>query len=422
MRPLLLITAVLLAQVVAGQDLTGIWRGSFSTSTLGSFNPLNTEDRYKLEVQVDQMNKILSGVTYSYKTTVFYGKSSASGTVNPATGKVRIEELKIVDLKMQENGYACIMTYYLQYSKKGNDEFLEGKYTSYGEKDSSYCGKGTVYLQRVTTSDFHKEPFLVKRALEKQQKELQELALAEKNRKVPAAKNVPAKTAAKLPNKITGKTPPVVAHNTVKPPVKPALKPVAKTPPVKTPATKAPATENPVAKNSPVKPEQKPRVEATAPALPKPMEQKNIPDIAKADSGNKKQSTEINRPSTTAVPKVLATRENELVRTIVVNTNTVTLNIYDNGTIDHDTVSVYLDNKLVVSKQMLNITPITVTLKMDESNAYHKLVMVAENLGDFPPNTSLMVVKAGDKEYEVRITSTEQKNAVVIFKYQKLDK
>ncbi len=45
--------------------------------------------------------------------------------------------------------------------------------------------------------------------------------------------------------------------------------------------------------------------------------------------------------------------------------------------------------------------------------------MVADNEGEIPPNTSLMIVKAGDKEYEVRITSTEQKNAVVIFKYEK---
>jgi hypothetical protein len=42
--------------------------------------------------------------------------------------------------------------------------------------------------------------------------------------------------------------------------------------------------------------------------------------------------------------------------------------------------------------------------------------MVAENLGEIPPNTSLMVVKAGDQQYEVRITSTEQKNALVRFK------
>ena len=60
-----------------------------------------------------------------------------------------------------------------------------------------------------------------------------------------------------------------------------------------------------------------------------------------------------------------------------------------------------------------------VLIHLDESSATHEVVMVAENLGDIPPNTSLMVVKAGDKRYEVRIVSDEQKNAVVIFKYQK---
>jgi hypothetical protein len=109
-----------------------------------------------------------------------------------------------------------------------------------------------------------------------------------------------------------------------------------------------------------------------------------------------------------------------LVRTISVTSPEVIINIYDNGTIDHDTISVYLDNKLIVSHQMLTTNPITVKLKMDDTgNDYHELIMVAENLGDIPPNTSLMVVKAGDKQQEVRITSTEQKNAMVIFKYEK---
>jgi len=47
------------------------------------------------------------------------------------------------------------------------------------------------------------------------------------------------------------------------------------------------------------------------------------------------------------------------------------------------------------------------------------LIMVAENLGRIPPNTSLMIVTAGDQRFEVRITSTEQKNALVRFKYVK---
>jgi hypothetical protein len=41
--------------------------------------------------------------------------------------------------------------------------------------------------------------------------------------------------------------------------------------------------------------------------------------------------------------------------------------------------------------------------------------MVAENLGSIPPNTSLMIVTAGTKRYEVFISSSEQKNAKVVF-------
>jgi hypothetical protein len=67
----------------------------------------------------------------------------------------------------------------------------------------------------------------------------------------------------------------------------------------------------------------------------------------------------------------------------------------------------------------LSTAPLTVTIHLDETDAVHELVMVADNLGRIPPNTSLMIVDAGDKRYEVRITSTEQKNAVVRFVYQK---
>ena len=47
--------------------------------------------------------------------------------------------------------------------------------------------------------------------------------------------------------------------------------------------------------------------------------------------------------------------------------------------------------------------------------------MVAENLGDIPPNTSLMVVRDGEKKYEVRIISNEQKNVVISFQYKKIE-
>jgi len=56
---------------------------------------------------------------------------------------------------------------------------------------------------------------------------------------------------------------------------------------------------------------------------------------------------------------------------------------------------------------------------MDEESDEHELVMVAENLGRIPPNTSLMIVESGEQRFTAQITSTEQKNAVVRLKYQK---
>ena len=107
------------------------------------------------------------------------------------------------------------------------------------------------------------------------------------------------------------------------------------------------------------------------------------------------------------------------MKSLTVNSPEVTVKLYDNGEIDGDTISVYLDNKLVLSSKGLTTTPLVINFKIDENDTDHELTMVAENLGRIPPNTSLMVVEAGEQRFDVRITSTEQKNAVVRFRYQK---
>jgi hypothetical protein len=74
---------------------------------------------------------------------------------------------------------------------------------------------------------------------------------------------------------------------------------------------------------------------------------------------------------------------------------------------------------MVINHAMLTDRPLVLTLHLDEDNDYHELVMVADNEGTIPPNTSLMIVKAGDKEYKVNIASSLQRNATVTFKYVK---
>ena len=42
-----------------------------------------------------------------------------------------------------------------------------------------------------------------------------------------------------------------------------------------------------------------------------------------------------------------------------------------------------------------------------------ELVMVAENLGAIPPNTSYMVAMAGGNRYTANLSSTEESSAVI---------
>ena len=114
-------------------------------------------------------------------------------------------------------------------------------------------------------------------------------------------------------------------------------------------------------------------------------------------------------------PPVLTTRTNSLVKKIETEAGQVTLNLYDNGEIDGDTVSIYHNNKLVVSRTRLSQKPITFNIDVNAEEPHHEVIMVAENLGSIPPNTSVMIVTAGSKRYQVYISSTEQKNAKVVF-------
>lgn len=114
----------------------------------------------------------------------------------------------------------------------------------------------------------------------------------------------------------------------------------------------------------------------------------------------------------------LTTRKNELVREIKVDTGTVQLSFYDNATIDGDTISVFLDKKVVLSNQRLSAKPIQLDVRITLQEKEHEVVMVAENLGEIPPNTALMIVTAGPKRYQLYLTSTETKNAMVRFVYE----
>ena len=67
----------------------------------------------------------------------------------------------------------------------------------------------------------------------------------------------------------------------------------------------------------------------------------------------------------------------------------------------------------------LSQKPISFTIGIDPSKPHHEIIMVAENLGSIPPNTSVMIINTPGNRYEVLISSSEQKNAKVVFDLKK---
>jgi hypothetical protein len=69
----------------------------------------------------------------------------------------------------------------------------------------------------------------------------------------------------------------------------------------------------------------------------------------------------------------------------------------------------------MLNNKKLSEKPVTLNLATDPSRTENELLIYAENEGDIPPNTALMIVTEGSSRTEVIITAYEKKNGVVIF-------
>lgn len=210
----------------------------------------------------------------------------------------------------------------------------------------------------------------------------------------------------------------IMFRECVKPP--PAVSSTRKTSPV---AKKQPATSKPVAKKTTPPTAKKPAAKPVTKPAPKPAPKKApAPPVAKLKIDSPKYTSPEVKQRTLVFPPppaVLRTRTNSLVKQIETEAGEIRIDLYDNGEIDDDTVSIYHNNSLLAARARLSQKPVTFRISVDDANPHHELVMVADNLGSIPPNTSLMIVTAGSDRYEVFISSTKQKNAKVVLDLKK---
>ncbi len=154
------------------------------------------------------------------------------------------------------------------------------------------------------------------------------------------------------------------------------------------------------------------KVETPAQAMAKPKQSNTI--VEKSEPGKQ----QINAP--VFLPPSLQTNEERfssrtkiLQNVIPVKGDSIELRFYDNAEIDGDSIAVFLNGRLLKEHILLAEEAYTMKIAVTDLQSDNELVMVAENLGTIPPNTSLMVAIVEDKRYEAHLQSTEGSSALV---------
>lgn len=133
---------------------------------------------------------------------------------------------------------------------------------------------------------------------------------------------------------------------------------------------------------------------------------------AKPNVGIQTATSSINLPP----PVLTYTKRNErLQQTVDVGSDSLVISFYDNGVVDGDSISVYLNEQAIVSSAKLTTAATKQTIFIGGMSEV-RLVLVAENLGSIPPNTGLLVIRDGNKTYHVNFTADMKTNASIILR------
>ncbi len=145
-----------------------------------------------------------------------------------------------------------------------------------------------------------------------------------------------------------------------------------------------------------------------------------VPAIKQTNPTAKEPVTVIDKPATTkkfsSNQEKFVSRKNKLQMVIPMAENaSIELRFYDNAAIDGDSIAIFLNGRLVREHILLGSEPQTIKINATDLQDDNELVLVAENLGSIPPNTSYLVAVVGKKQYEARLFADEGTSALVRF-------
>lgn len=112
-------------------------------------------------------------------------------------------------------------------------------------------------------------------------------------------------------------------------------------------------------------------------------------------------------------------REDVVSNEIEVASDSLKVDFYDNGEIDGDSISVFFNRDLLAFSQKLTTRSVHFNLVLDSLKEINELSMFANNLGQIPPNTALMIIDDGKNKFNIRLSSNFEKNATVRIRRKK---
>lgn len=359
------------------QDVTGIWTGFINTS--GTSLPY--------ELAISQAKDKLTG----YSLTIFTFDGIENIGVKSMKIKKKKENISIEDDVLIYDNYKMpakrvVLISSLSLSTENSIPVLQGSFITRSIDRSSF--KGTIRLEKKDTSFPTK---LIPK--------LDELNLV----------NTLSFMRSEIPEKEKEKTSVAVINKESSPVVQSSEK-------EKTSVAVATKKSLPVLQSS--------EKEKTSITASKPQKTKTSKVVTKPQQKNETGTTSVSSAvisKPVIVPAKAATdvakRKIEIIRNVVFKSDSLVLSLYDNGEIDGDTVSIVLNDKVIIAKQRLSTSVIKTTIYTSQyAGDSLKLIMYAENLGTIPPNTGLLIIQDGEDRQEIRFEGDLQKNSAIILR------
>ena len=144
--------------------------------------------------------------------------------------------------------------------------------------------------------------------------------------------------------------------------------------------------------------------------------------VVKTDTEDNKEKNKTEAPPVLKnIPTVLTykDRKEHVQQSVDITSDSLLLSFYDNGVVDGDSISVYLNNQPVITNALLKSVATKKVIYIGGMEEV-KLLLVAENLGTIPPNTGLLIIHDGNKTYQVNFTADMQTNASIILKRKRI--